>query len=186
MVQRHEQSIHSQRLASSLPSQQITSGPCHGTGTPPGLGILPPWDLRRMPSTQTWHRHSLSLSHRWPSHLVGAWSAGVIDPRSRGFVSEPAHEYLVRTRASRLRTLRRIIAGLLDAMRPAIWPVECGDKQSGIRHLESCWAAASDHRQQLASVSNWSWTRLRERCIHGASVDGSGASLMRGGPGASG
>ncbi|CAL5219675.1 g1562 [Coccomyxa viridis] len=54
-------------------------------------------------------------------HLVGAWSAGVIDPRSWGFGSEPAHEYVVRTRASRLRTRRRIIAGLPDAvssMRP--------------------------------------------------------------------
>ncbi len=49
-------------------------------------------------------------------HLVGAWSAGVIDPRSWGFGSEPAHEYVVRTRASRLRTLRRIIAGLPDAV----------------------------------------------------------------------
>ncbi|CAL5219684.1 g1571 [Coccomyxa viridis] len=73
-------------------------------------------------------------------HLVGAWSAGVIDPRSWGFGSEPAHEYVVRTRASRLRTLRRIIAGLPDAvssMRPAIWPAEYGDEHSGIRRLES-------------------------------------------------
>ena len=79
-------------------------------------------------------------------HLVGAWSAGVIDP---GFGSEPAHEYVVRTRASRLRTLRRIIAGLPDAvssMRPAIWPAEYGDEHSGIRRLESRWAAAWDHR----------------------------------------
>ena len=54
--------------------------------------------------------------------------------------------------ASRLRTLRRIIAGLPDAvssMRPAIWPAEYGDEHSGIRRLESRWAAAWDHRQQL-------------------------------------
>ena len=85
-------------------------------------------------------------------HLVGAWSAGIIDPRSWGFGSEPAHEYVVRTRASRLRTLRRIIAGLPDAvssMRPAIWPAEYGDEHSGIRRLESRWAAAWDYRQQL-------------------------------------
>ena len=58
----------------------------------------------------------------------------------------------LRQRASRLRTLRRIIAGLPDAvssMRPAIWPAEYGDEHSGIRRLESRWAAAWDHRQQL-------------------------------------
>jgi len=56
-------------------------------------------------------------------HLVGAWSDGSLDPRSWGFGSEPVHEYVVRSRASRLRTLRRIIAGLpqaVGAMRPAI------------------------------------------------------------------
>ena len=78
-------------------------------------------------------------------HLVGAWSAGVIDLRSWGFRSEAAHEYVVRTRASRLRTLRRIIASLPDAVsseRPAIWPAEYGDEHSGIRRLESRRAAA--------------------------------------------
>jgi hypothetical protein len=34
-------------------------------------------------------------------------------------------------------------------MRPAIWPAEYGDEHSGIRHLESRWAAAWDHRQQI-------------------------------------
>ena len=88
-------------------------------------------------------------------HLVGAWSAGVIDPRSWGF---GAHEYVVRTRASRLRTLRRIIAGLPDAvssMRPAIWPAEYGDEHSGIRRLESRWAgiiASSSSPRQVPRV----------------------------------
>ena len=54
--------------------------------------------------------------------------------------------------ASRLRTLRRIIAGLPDAvssMRPAIWPAEYGDEHRGIRRPEFRWAAAWDHRLQL-------------------------------------
>ena len=88
----------------SLPqpaSQQIC---VHGLG--PHLGVLATWDLRRMPSTQTRHRHRHSLSHRWPSALcLVSWHH-----RFQIF-SEPAHEYVVRTRASRLRTLRRI-AGL--------------------------------------------------------------------------
>jgi len=47
--------------------------------------------------------------------MVGAWSDGVLDPRSWGFGSEPVHEYVVRSRASRLRTLRRLIACLPEA-----------------------------------------------------------------------
>ncbi len=81
--------------------------------------------------------------------MVGAWSDGVLDPRSWGFGSEPVHEYVVRSRASRLRTLRRIIAGLPDAvsaMRPAIWPAHYGDEHTGIRRLEARWehAGSSD------------------------------------------
>ena len=37
-------------------------------------------------------------------YMVGAWSDGVLDPRSWAFGSEPVHEYVVRSRASRLRT----------------------------------------------------------------------------------
>ena len=80
--------------------------------------------------------------------MVGAWSDGVLDPRSWGFGSEPVHEYVVRSRASRLRTLRRIIAGLpeaVSAMRPAIWPAHYGDEHTGIRRLEARW----EHRWQL-------------------------------------
>ena len=40
------------------------------TGTRPGLGILATWDLRHEPATQTRFRHSLSLSHSWPSALT--------------------------------------------------------------------------------------------------------------------
>ena len=97
---------------------------CHGeaawTGTPPGLDILATWDLAHRPATQAQPQPQPQLA--LSPHLVGAWSAGVINPRSRGFGSEPAYEYVVRTLASRLRTLKWIIAGLPDAvssMRPA-------------------------------------------------------------------
>ena len=85
-------------------------------------------------------------------HMVGAWSDGVLDPRSWGFGSEPVHEYVVRSRASRLRTLRRIIAGLpeaVSAMRPAIWPAQYGDEHTGIRSLEARWERRWELRQQL-------------------------------------
>ena len=84
--------------------------------------------------------------------MVGAWSDGVLDPRSWGFGSEPVHEYVVRSRASRLRTLRRIIAGLPDAvsaMRPAIWPAQYGDEHTGIRSHEVRWERRWELRQQL-------------------------------------
>ncbi|CAL5222085.1 g4392 [Coccomyxa viridis] len=96
-------------------------------------------------------RHSLSLSHSWPSGLTSL-VPGQLASSTPDLGSEPAHEYVVRTRASRLRTLRRTIAGLPDAvssMRPAIWPPEYGDEHSGIRRLESRWAAAWDHSQQV-------------------------------------
>ena len=71
--------------------------------------------------TRPWHpRHSAS-QHQVPAlgpHLVGAWSNGTMDPRSWGFSSVPAHEYVVRDSASRLRALRRILAGQPDAASP--------------------------------------------------------------------
>ena len=146
--------LHSQRVASSILSLQTYARSLSWTGTPPGLGILATWGPQghavnataapAQPQPQPESAHS--------PPLIGAWSAGIIDPRSWGFGSEPAHEYVVRTRASRLRTLRRIIAGLPDAvssMRPAIWPAEYDDEHSGIRRLESRWAAAWSYRQQL-------------------------------------
>ena len=71
----------------SLPqpaSQQIC---VHGLG--PHLGVLATWDLRRMPSTQTRHRHRHSLSHRWPSALcLVSWHASL--PMSMSSGHEPA------------------------------------------------------------------------------------------------
>ncbi len=163
--------------ASSFPSQQICVRSLSWAGTPPGLGILATWDLRRMPSMQAQlqPQPQVALS----PHLVGAWSAGIIDPRSWGFGSDPTNEYVVRTRASRLRTLRRIIAGLPDAvsfMRPAIWPAEYGDEHSGIRHLESRWAAAWDHRQQIQPLPDEPG-QSRTRPIHSRPMDASLSAL---------
>ena len=81
-------------------------------------------------------------------HLVGAWSAGIIDPTSWGFGSEPAHEYVVRT-SQPLAHAATHYRGPVSSMQPAIWPAEYADEYSGIRRLESRWAAAWDHCQQL-------------------------------------
>ena len=91
-----------------------------------------------MPSTRPRLWHSLSLSLALSPHLVAARSAGVTDPRSWSFGSEPAHEYVVRTRASRLRTLSTVY----------------GDEHSGIRRLESRWAviASSTSLSQMLLV----------------------------------
>ena len=99
-----------------------------------------------------WHRcrtgRDSALSWRcvsaWGPHLVGPWSDGTVDPRSWGFSSVPAHEYVVRDSASRLRALRCILAGQQDAVspiRPIIWASAYGDEHSGIRRLEARWAA---------------------------------------------
>ncbi len=74
----------------------------------------------------------------WPQHALS--------PLTSLVPGQPAHGYVVRIRASRLHTLRRITAGLSDgvsSMRPAIWPAEYGDEHLGIRRLESCWAASA-------------------------------------------
>ena len=66
-----------------------------------------------------------------------------MDPRSWGFSSVPAHEYVGRDSVSRLQALRRILAGQPDAVspiRPTIWASVYGDEHSGIRRLEVRWA----------------------------------------------
>ncbi len=84
------------------------------------------------------HAHEVVIS----PHLLSAWSAGVIDPRPWGFGSEPAHEYVVRTR---LRTLRRIIVlqDAITSMRPAIWPAKYGDEHSRCEAGTPLWVLNS-------------------------------------------
>ena len=84
-------------------------------------------------------------------YMVGAWSAGIVDPRSWGFSSVPAHEYVVRACASRLRAVRRIRAAQtqpISPMRPPLWPTAYGDEHSGIRQLEQRWALRHATQQQ--------------------------------------
>ena len=123
------------------------------TGTPPGLDVhaTPACALELCAADADEEQAPAQPQADSSPHLVGAWEHGAVDPRSWGFGTQPAHEYVVRTRASRLRTLRRIIAGLPDAvsaMRPAIWPAQYGDEHSGIRRLKSRWEAAWALRSQ--------------------------------------
>ena len=106
--------------------------------------------------TRPWHPSHSATQHQVPAlglHLVGAWSNGIVDPRSWGFASAPAHENVVRASASRLRALRRILAAKPDAVspiRPIIWASAYGIEHSGIRRLEARWAARQAAQGQLA------------------------------------
>ena len=74
----------------------------------------------------------------WPQHALS--------PLTSLVPGQPAHGYVVRIRASRLHTLRRITAGLSDgvsSMRPAIWPAEYGGEHWVYAAFESCWAASA-------------------------------------------
>ena len=87
-----------------------------------------------------------------------------MDPRSWGFSSVPAHEYVVRDSASRLRALRRILAGQQDAfspIRPTIWASAYGDEHSGIRRLEARWAARQAAQGQRAQPEQPGPSRVR-------------------------
>ena len=110
--------------------------PTLGQDLPAGLRpvLVIQWD-----PTRPWHPRHSAGQHQVPAlgpHLVGAWSEGTVDPRSWCFSSVPAHEYVVRDSASRLRALRRILAGQQDAIspiRPTIWASAYGDEHSGVR-----------------------------------------------------
>ena len=87
-----------------------------------------------------------------------------MDPRSWGFSSVPAHEYVVRDSASRLRALRRILAGQQDAIspiRPTIWASAYGDEHSGISRLEARWAARQAAQGQHAQPEQPGPSRVR-------------------------
>ena len=84
-----------------------------------------------------------ATQHQLPAlgpHLVGAWSDSIVDPKSWGFSSAPAHDYVVRASASRLRALRRILAAKPDAVSP-IKPT------SGRPHMATCTAASGGSRR---------------------------------------
>ena len=85
-------------------------------------------------------------------------------PRSWGFSSAPAHEYVVRDSASRLRALRCILADQPDAVspiRPTIWASACGDMHGGIRRLEARWAARQAAQGQHAQPEQSEPFRVR-------------------------
>ncbi|CAK0787915.1 hypothetical protein CVIRNUC_011137 [Coccomyxa viridis] len=117
--------------------------------------------------TRPWHPRHSAGQHQVPAlgpHLVGAWPDGTVDPRSWGFSSVPAHEYVVRDSASRLRALRRILAGQQDAIspiRPTIWASAYGDEHSGIRRLEARWAARQAAQGQHAQPEQPGPSRVR-------------------------
>ena len=138
----------------------------------PMLGQDLPADLRpvlviQWDPTRPWHPRHSAGQHQVPAlgpHLVGAWSEGTVDPRSWGFSSVPAHEYVVRDSASRLRALRRILAGQQDAVspiRPTIWASAYGDEHSGIRRLEARWAARQAAQGQHAQPEQPGPSRVR-------------------------
>ena len=108
--------------------------------------------------TRPWHPRHSAGQQQVPGlgpHIVGAWSHGTVDPRSWGFSSVPAHEYVVRDSASRLRALRRILAGQEDAVspiRPTIWASAYGDEHSGIRRLEARWAGRQAAQGQRSTA----------------------------------
>ena len=81
-----------------------------------------PMEAQDLPADlRPWHPSHSATQHQVPPlgpHLVGAWSDGIVDPRSWGFASAPAHEYVVRASVSRLRALRRILAAKPDAVSP--------------------------------------------------------------------
>ena len=138
----------------------------------PMLGRDLPADLRpvlviQWDPTRAWHPRHSAGQHQVPAlgpHLVGAWPDGTVDPRSWGFSSVPAHEYVVRDSASRLRALRRILAGQQDAIspiRPTIWASAYGDEHSGIRRLEARWAARQAAQDQHAQPEQPGPSRVR-------------------------
>ena len=138
----------------------------------PMLGQDLPADLRpvlviQWDPTRPWHPRHSAGQHQVPAlgpHLVGAWPDGTVDPRSWGFSSVPAHEYVVRDSASRLRALRRILAGQQDAVspiRPTIWASAYGDEHSGIRRLEARWAARQAAQGQHAQPEQPGPSRVR-------------------------
>ena len=73
-----------------------------------------PADLRQVDwdPTRPWHPRACRRRGRGfgTASTCPRPSPHRIDPRSWGFGSEPAQEYVVRTRASRLRTLRRMLS----------------------------------------------------------------------------
>ena len=163
-------SAQTQRVSSAPPQPEagqqhprlcrLTPSPCHVLGPQQALASSPHGTCcRRNSGSGTASASARASSQPSPRRCL------IIDPRSWGFGSEPTHEYVVRTRASRLRALRRIIAGLPDAvssMRPAIWPAEYGDEHSGIQRLESRWAlspAASASARCPRSFSHQRSTR---------------------------
>ena len=126
----------------------------------PVLGQDLPADLRpvlvnRWDPTRPWHPRHSAGQRQVPAlgpHLVGAWSDGTVDPRSWGFSSGPAHEYVVGDSASRLRALRRILAGQQDAvspMRPTIFFtfLILVEEPSGRQHAVMSTAASGDWRR---------------------------------------
>ena len=138
----------------------------------PIMGQDLPADLRpvlviQWDPTRPWHPRHSAGQHQVPAlgpHLVGAWSDGTVDPRSWGFSSVPAHEYVVRDSASRLRALRRILACQQDAVssiRPTIWASAYGDEHSGIRRLEARWAARQAAQGQHAQPGQPGPSRVR-------------------------
>ena len=138
--------------------------PMLGQDLPAGLRpvLVIEWD-----PTRPWHPRHSAGQHQVPAlgpHLVGAWPDGTVDPRSWGFTSVYAHEYVVRDSASRLRALRRILAGQQDAIspiRPTIWASAYGDEHSGIRRLEVRWAARQAAQGQHAQPEQPGPSRVR-------------------------
>ena len=115
--------------------------PTLGQDLPAGLRpvLVIQWD-----PTRPWHPRHSAGQHQVPAlgpHLVGAWSEGTVDPRSLGFSSVPAHEYVVRDSASRLRALRRILACQAGRYQPHAGP------PSGPQHTVMSTAVSGDLRR---------------------------------------
>ena len=132
--------------AASSPCR-LTPSPCHGLGPHQALASSPHGTsgtcCRRDSDSGTAPRVSSQPS---PRRCLVSWHHR---PQILG-LRQPAHESSGHEPAACARC--DIIAGVPDAvssMRPAIWPAEYGGEHSGIRRLESRWAAAWDHRQQL-------------------------------------
>ena len=85
--------------------QQASDRYWSSSGTPRGLGI---------PDTQP----ASIRCQLWALTLLEHGQMALWTPRSWGFSSVPAHEYVVRDSSSRLRALRRILAGQQDAVSP--------------------------------------------------------------------
>lgn len=139
--------------------------------------VVLPWDPRR-----PWRpSHSLAAPSQQPDPpdaaqpqaqplqqplcMAGTYTAGCIDPRTWGFGSHPAHEFVVKAASQRHRILDRIRLGVshpTQPMRPAIWADTPGDPRSGLQRLEQHWAASFAARQprlQPASIPSSSGHR---------------------------